>query len=187
VRMGMIHQVLLQLAEDRISLSDIVLVLEAVINNAPSRKTPDDLTDAVREDLGHLVCARYQDEQGSLRVLALQPQLEGKLRESLTDGQVALAPAALEKFIAAVGDKWRGCRTDRTPVALLTHHSLRRPLKKLLRRALPNLGFVAYREVPADMLVSPAALIRVEEPFEVVGTAHPPEPAGARRVVTAAA
>jgi flagellar biosynthesis protein FlhA len=171
VRMGMIHQVLLQLAEDKVSLSDLALVLESLINNAPGKKTPDDVTDAIREDLGHLVCARYQDAQGGLRVLALQPQLESRLRESLNDGQLALAPNNLERLLAAMGDRWRSARTDNTPVALLSHHTLRRPLRRLLRRAIPGLGFIAYREVPSEMLVNPVGMVRLEEAFDAAPNA----------------
>jgi flagellar biosynthesis protein FlhA len=38
IRMGSLHQVLVQLAEDRIPLSDIALILESIVNHAPGFK-----------------------------------------------------------------------------------------------------------------------------------------------------
>ena len=55
IRMGTLHQVLIQLAEDRIPLADITLILESIVNNAPQSKSSEELTDHVRVDLGRLV------------------------------------------------------------------------------------------------------------------------------------
>jgi len=166
VRMGVVHQVLVQLAEDRVPLADLSLVLESILNHAPHRKSVDDLTDAVRTELGHLVCARHLDAAGTLRVLALQPQLDQRLREALAEGQLALGPTALERLIVAVSDRCRAQANHPTPPALLVHHSLRRPLKRLLRRATLRLGFVSFRELPSDIGIEPVGLVRTDEVFD---------------------
>ena len=168
VRMGTIHQVLVQLAEDRIPLSDLTLILESMINHAPQRKTVDDLCDAVRVDLGYLLCTRHLSAEGNLQMIAFQPQLETRLRESLLEGQLALPAQALERMMSMVADRCRAqSRNGQTP-ALVVHHSLRRPLKRLLRRALPQLGFLAFREIPADVAIDPVGLIRTEDVYEPV-------------------
>ncbi|MCA9053568.1 MAG: FHIPEP family type III secretion protein, partial [Planctomycetaceae bacterium] len=166
IRTGLIHQVLVQLAEDRIPLADLALILESILNHAASRKSPDELVDAVRQELGQLVCAQFQDGEGAVRVIALQPQLEGRLRESLQpDGQLALPPPALEALIVRLSDLWRQSRGGGREVALLLHHTLRRPVRRLLRRALPGLGFVAYREISAEARISPVEMLRLDQVY----------------------
>ena len=52
VRMSLLHQVVRQLAAESVSLADFALVLEAVANNVAHAKTANELTDAVRMELG---------------------------------------------------------------------------------------------------------------------------------------
>ena len=178
LRLGLIQQVLVQLAEERVSLADLALVLEAILNHAPQHKTPDDLVDAVRQQLGHLVCSRFLEESGDLRVLALHPHLESQLRESaLADGQIGLAPDALERLVERVSDEWRKARTTGTPLAVLTHHSLRRPMRRLLGRATPGVGFIAYREIPGEVRVAPVDMVRADEVFTDSGVTAVDTPA----------
>ncbi|MFV0445141.1 MAG: flagellar biosynthesis protein FlhA [Planctomycetaceae bacterium] len=166
LRMGLVHQVLVQLAEDRIPLADLSLILEAILNHVPHKKSADELVDAVRVDLGSLLCSAYLDTEGGLRVAALHPQLESKLREGLqADGQLAIPPAPLEALIDHLSAAWREARAESRPLALLTHHALRRPLRRLLRRAMPGLGFIAYREIPSDARIAPMVLLRLDEIF----------------------
>jgi hypothetical protein len=43
---------------------------------------------------------------------------------------------------------------------------LRRPLKKLLARALPDLGTLSYAEVPADMMLNPIGMAQFAAVFD---------------------
>lgn len=100
--MGMLHQVLVQLAEDRIPLADITLILESIVNHAPQTKTSEDLTDHVRVDLGRLVCERFRGTDGRLRVVAMEPKLDSRMRQSLHQDQLALGAGPLTRLIEAV-------------------------------------------------------------------------------------
>ncbi|MCA9087490.1 MAG: FHIPEP family type III secretion protein [Planctomycetaceae bacterium] len=164
IRTAVLHQVLRQLAQDGIPLADLALVLEAISNQAQFAKNPDDLTDAVRQELGRLVCDGYQIQKGTLRVLALDPRLEGKLREVVREGHLALAPGPLQTLVRRVTEHWQSGSHD-GKLALLADRSLRRPLRNLLSRDLRGLGIIAYQEVPADLSIDPIGLIGVEEVF----------------------
>ena len=45
----------------------------------------------------------------------------------------------------------------------MTDATLRRPLRHSVARSLPDLAVLAYSEVPADLLLEPAGLIRPED------------------------
>lgn len=163
VRNSLLHQVVRQLAAESVSLADFALVLEAVANNAATAKTPDELTDAVRMELGQIICQRYQGTSGNLRVIACEPQLEGKLHEALRDGRLALGPEAIESVTKIVAEHWQNSVRINQPLALLADRALRRPLRRLLATIAPQLGVISYQELPEEIGLDPVAVIQTSD------------------------
>ncbi|MCA9034213.1 MAG: FHIPEP family type III secretion protein [Planctomycetaceae bacterium] len=177
IRMGTLHQVLVQLAEDRIPLSDIALILESIINHAPSCKTPEELTDFVRVDLGRLVCERFRGVDGRLRVIAIDPRLDTRMRQSVNQDQLALGAVPLTRLIEAVGKAWKDSERRQQPLALLVDQSLRRPVRRLLARTTPDLGIVAYQEIPSDIVIDSVVILQHDD---IVGPNATNEPTQGR-------
>lgn len=176
VRMAVLHQVIQQLAAEGVPLSDMALVLEAVANHGAQVKTADDLTDRVREELGRLVCERYKSAEGHLRIIAFEPRLEAKLRESLRNGQIALSPVPMEALMRTIGEHYQASVRVDKPLAVMTDRSLRRPLRQLLLRTTPGMGMIAYSEVPGETSLDPIAILTYPEVFKeepkVNGVSH---------------
>ncbi|MBX3444717.1 MAG: FHIPEP family type III secretion protein [Planctomyces sp.] len=166
VRMSVLHQVLVQLAAERVPLSDLTLILESIVNHGATVKQADDLLDRVREDIGRVVCGRFCDDSGKLQVIVFDPKLEARLRESLHDGQLALDGRRLERLLEEVGEQWKQAVRQRSDAAVIVDRRLRRPLRRLLARAFPDLGLLSYSEVPADMLLQPSGMVRLPPVFE---------------------
>ncbi|HTU89396.1 MAG TPA: flagellar biosynthesis protein FlhA, partial [Gemmataceae bacterium] len=72
-------------------------------------------------------------------------------------------PGRLEKMIVFLMNEWRKTTARGQEVALLTDASLRRPLRHALQRGMPDLAVIAFQEVPGDLLLEPAALLRPED------------------------
>jgi flagellar biosynthesis protein FlhA len=170
VRMGTLHQVLVNLAAERVPLSDLVLILESIANHGATTKQPDELLDKVREDIGRIICGRFCDDTAKLQVLVLEPKLEARLRESLHEGQLALDGKRLEKLLEEISEHWRSAARQRIEVALIMDRRLRRPLRKLLTRALPDLGTLSYTEVPPDIMLNPIGMARFAAVFDDPGS-----------------
>lgn len=163
IRMSLLHQVVRQLAAESVSLADFALVLESIANNAQHAKTADDLTDAVRMELGQIICRRFQSDQGQLRVIACEPQLESRLHESLRDGRLALAPEALDSLTKVVAAHVQNSLRLNQPLAFLSDRVLRRPLQKLLGKSAQQLGIISYQELPEELMLDPVAVIRMAD------------------------
>ena len=172
IRMGTLHQVLVQLAEDRIPLSDIALILESIVNHAPDSKSSEELTDSVRRDLGRLVCERFRGEDGRLRVISLEPRLDIRLRQSVQKDQVALEVGAATRLIEAIGKAWSDSERRQQPLALLIDQKIRRPLKRLIARTSPEIGVIAYQEVPDDLVIDSVVMLEFES---IIGVETAPE------------
>ena len=163
IRMGTLHQVLIQLAEDRIPLADITLILESIVNHAPQSKSSEELTDHVRVDLGRLVCERFRAADGRLRVIAMEPKLDTRMRQSLHQDQLALGAGPLTRLSEAIGKAARESDRRQLPLALLVDQKVRRPLKRLLARTSPEVGVIAYQEVPNDLIIDSAVMLQYDD------------------------
>ena len=171
LRMGLLHQVLVQLAADRIPLSDLSMVLESIVNHAPDAPTADALTDRVRADLGRLVCEPYRNEQGLLRIIALEPSLDSLFRSQLHEDTLAVGPGILSRLIEKVTEFVTDSERRGLPITLLVDQRLRRPLKKIINRAVPSLGIVAFQELPGDLNIETVTILARDEIVEADETA----------------
>jgi flagellar biosynthesis protein FlhA len=114
-------------------------------------------------DQGRAICDRFRDDQNRLHAIVLDPRLEMDLRRAIHERNLVLDPVRLEKLIVRLASEHRKARASNQDVALLTDTSLRRPLWHAIVRALPDLCVVAYQEVPNNLLLEPATMIRLEE------------------------
>ncbi len=160
---GALHRVLCLLLEERVPISNLTRILESLAAHAPAQKDPAELVERVRLDIGRTVCDRFRDEQGRLHAIVFDPRLEVELRRSLQDRSLVMDPARLEAMILRLADEWRKASAKNQDVALLTDGSLRRAVRQVLARSLPELAVIAYQEIPADLLMEAVFMLRPED------------------------
>jgi flagellar biosynthesis protein FlhA len=163
ITMGVLHRVLSLLLEERVPISNLTRILESLAHHAPATKDPAELAERVRGDMGRAVCDRFRDEQGRIHAIVFDPRLEVELRRGLHDKQLVLDPARLEKLIVRLATEWRRVSARGQDVALLTDISLRRAVRYALTRTLPDLAVIAYQEVPGDLLLEAAAMLKPDD------------------------
>jgi flagellar biosynthesis protein FlhA len=160
---GVLHRVLCLLLEERVPVSNLARILESLSAHAAAVKDPSDLVERVRLDMGRTVCDRFRDEQGRLHAIVFDPRLEVELRRSLQDKSLVMEPARLETMILRLADEWRKATAKNQEVALLTDSSLRRAVRQVLARSLPELAVIAYQEIPSDLLMQAVFMLRPED------------------------
>jgi flagellar biosynthesis protein FlhA len=146
-----------------VPISNLTRILEALANHAVAVKDPVDLTERVRGELGRAICDRFRDANGRLHAIVMDPRVEMELRRAVHEKNLALEPARLEKLVLRLANEWRLAVAKGQDVAVLTDAALRRPVRQALARALPDLAVIAYQEVPADLLLEPAAMVKPED------------------------
>jgi flagellar biosynthesis protein FlhA len=161
--MGTLHRVLTLLLEERVPISNLVRILEALSHFASTVKDVNELVERVRAEIGRSICDPFRDEQGRVRAIVLDPRLEIELRRSVQDRTLLLDPMRLEQLILRLGNEQRKANAQGIEVALLCDTSLRRVLRQTLARSLNGLSVLAYQEIPLDLLMEPVALIKPED------------------------
>jgi len=148
-----VQQVLANLLQERVPIQDLGLILETLANYARQTQDPVILAEFCRQKLGRAICSMYQNPQGQLGVLALDPNLEQIFSRAVqqTDAgpQILLSPQITQQFIEAVVNSSQKAMSQGFEPVLLVSTSMRRLVRRLIENALPRLAILAYSEVPS--------------------------------------
>ncbi len=160
ISVGEVQRVLRQLLRERVSVRDLVTILEALGDVAPTSKDPDVMTEAVRAALGRTICRQYQTERGELPAISLSPSLESKLLAAIVRTEqgpvLAIEPGHAQQIASRIADALTGALAQ--PV-LLCSPPLRPHLWRLFARVLPHIGVLSHSEVPSQLRIATVAVV----------------------------
>ncbi len=143
--------VLRNLLRERVPIRDLSGILEVVANNATVTRDPNILAEAVRQTMAHTLSSLYRDEENTLHVFTLAPELESMLRSSLgvSDSGVGFQiDASLAQVILRnTGEKMEALAGLGHMPILLCPRELRMAFKRLVEQSLTNLIVLAYSEI----------------------------------------
>jgi flagellar biosynthesis protein FlhA len=149
--LGVVQKVLQNLLRERISIRDMLTIVETLADFAPVGKDPDLLTEYVRQRIAKGMIAPYLQEGKVLHILTLDRNLEEILTKNIkhTDhgAYLALDPRLSEEIIKAVIKEVERQVVASTQPVLMTTPSLRRHLRKLIESSLPAVFVVSHAEI----------------------------------------
>lgn len=161
-----VQRVLQNLLSEHVSIRQIDLIVDALVDVGRHTKDHAELTEKVRQKLGHNIFSALRGTNDALSVLSLAPRLETQLLDSVRRGDTAetfiieprLAEQMLRKLIPMVDDM----AAQRLSPVLLCGAELRRHLKAFTRRSAPKLSVVAVSEVPQTVDLKSFGVVQVD-------------------------
>lgn len=150
--LGAIQKVLQNLLKERVSIRDLLTIVETLADYAPLTKDPDVLTEYVRQRLARAIVKQYETPEGVLPLITLDQPTEDLLRERIQKGEVgahlSLEPHLVQKMVMNLHQTIdRITQLNYQPVVLCSP-VLRRHLKRLLERILPQVAVLSHSELP---------------------------------------
>ncbi len=149
--LGVVQKVLQNLLRERISVRDILSIVETLADFAPVGKDPDLLTEYVRQRIAKGMIAPYLQEGKVLHVITFDRNIEEILSKNVkhTDhgAYLALDPRVAEEIIKAVTKEVEQQAASNTQPVLMTTPSLRRHVRKLIESSLPVVFVVSHAEI----------------------------------------
>lgn len=153
---GDVQKVLQNLLREKVSIRNIEAILETLADAGRATKDPAQLTEAVRQRLGHVICQGLAGASSALHVLTLDPATESRLLQNVQSARreggaaagFVLEPKAVERFLLQLMQQAdRMMKSNLLPV-LLCSPELRRHLRVLSERTLPHLRVLSMAEIP---------------------------------------
>lgn len=161
-----IQKILHGLLRERVSIRNMITILEAIAEYAPLSKNVWFLTEKARQALGSQICHQYADDDHRLRVLTIAPELEQKIIESKYEtpsGIVcAMDPPTQAAWIKAVSKAAAAVKNRGYLPVILCSEQARFLVRNSTDRELPDLAVISVPEITADIIPEAVGVIRLE-------------------------
>jgi flagellar biosynthesis protein FlhA len=154
--LGEVQKVLQNLLRERVSIRDLVTILETLADFGALTKDTDLLTEYVRQALGRSICRSIQNESDELLLFTLSPDLEQTLAKGITHtdrgSYLILDPKTIQHVLQKIHNTFQGAMAQ-SKMVLLTSANIRIHLRRLTERMFPSLVVLSHNEVPSNLKV----------------------------------
>ncbi|HYH03412.1 MAG TPA: flagellar biosynthesis protein FlhA, partial [Bacillota bacterium] len=148
---GEIQKVLISLLKEGIPIRNLVTILETLADYAPMTKDPEMLTEFVRQALCRQITKMVQIEDGTVKVITLDPNLEQMLAKIQQDAKesagYSLDPRIIQKIYDKLGAVIREATTAGYQPIVLCSPNIRLTFRKLTERLSAKLLVLSYNEL----------------------------------------
>ena len=163
--LGVVVRVLQNLVREQVSVRDLLTIFETLADECGNTKDSDLLTENVRKSLARTISTKFMDEENSIPVLTLDPQLEELVTNSLLQTeqgtQLVMDPTIAQQLIQEISHSVENHPEIAGQPVLLTSPTIRRHLYKLTSRFIPQMAVLSHSEVMADVGVQSVARVEL--------------------------
>jgi flagellar biosynthesis protein FlhA len=174
LRVTEIQKILQGLLKERVSIRNMISILESIADYAPVSKNIWFLTEKARQALASQICGQYADDDKRLHVLTIDPVLEQKIIDSKYEtpsGIVsALDPPSHKSWIRAVSRAASVVKEKGWLPVILCSEQARFLVKNSTDRELPDLAVLSVPEIVQDIIPEAVGVIRGEDAASVPST-----------------
>lgn len=163
VSLGEVQKILQNLVKERVSIRDLVTILETIADNVHMTKDTEVLTECVRVQLSRSICKEYMNNEGVINVITLDPQIEQMVAQSVQRTEVgsflALDPNIGQAILSALGQEVQKLQDRGLQPIVLSAPQIRPAIKKLTDRSFPNLVVLSWNEIAPRVNVNPVGMV----------------------------
>jgi len=160
-----VHRVLQRLLRERISIRDLMTIVETIGEYATITKNADILTGYVRQNLGRSITKQYQDKDGTITVMLMSPDIEDKITRSIqhTDYEsfVLPDPNIVKKLVASLQRLVNSFTTIGLQPIILCSPNTRIHFRKILEKFYPSIVVLSHNEIVREANVKSLGMVEI--------------------------
>lgn len=162
---GEIQKVLQGLLKEKISIKDMVTILECLADNSRNTRDIELLTEYVRFALGRSICNELVDENNSITVLTLSPDIENmvsnSIQKSVQGSFPAMNPDVTTNIFNSLRDLLDVTYFNNNIPVILVSPKIRPAFRKLIEMVFPSLMVLSLNEIPNDIEIRAEGVVSV--------------------------
>ncbi len=163
-----IQKVIQNLLGEGIPVRDLPMILESLLEYAKVTKNIDVLTEYVRHSISETIKKLYQDQNGTIHAIAIDPQLEDIMTNALQSGNqnALMASLGLPPDIINSVQKSLSDAIDDISIAghlplVICSAQVRPYFYRMIHTTYPMVNVISYTELPADTDVEIHSYVRI--------------------------
>ncbi|MCL5773638.1 MAG: flagellar biosynthesis protein FlhA [Firmicutes bacterium] len=161
--LGEVQKVLQNLVRERVSIRDLVTVLETIADNVHMTKDTEILTECVRVALSRVICKEYMNNEGIINVVTIDQQIEQLVSQSIQRTEMGsfltLDPNIGQEILQATGAEVQKLQERGLQPIVLASPPIRPAYKRLTERSFPNLVVLSWNEIAPKVNVQSVGVI----------------------------
>ena len=160
-----VQRILQNLLQERVSIANLDLIVETLVDVGRTERDPLTLTEQVRQALSTAICNGLRGHNAQLSVLSLDPRLENQIIAGLNTREASalgIEPRLAEQLLRKLAPLAEAMlRQGKAPV-LLCAGPIRRILLKLTQRSIPQLAILSVDEIPLRLALQSFDMVKLE-------------------------
>ena len=160
---GQIQRVLQNLLSEGVSIRNLAGILEKVSDYAATTKNPDELSEHARRALGALLARPYQQDNGAIKAITLDPKLEQALtqgvRQSANEVALTMEPRIARHLIERLSKLIQQMISNGLPPVVLCSPQIRLGFRRFFESTFTDLAVLSYAEIPNRVEVQNAGMV----------------------------
>jgi flagellar biosynthesis protein FlhA len=162
-----IQRILQNLLSEDVSIFNIDLICDILVDVGRQTKDHDQLTELVRQRLSHIICNDLRGSNEQLSVLSLDPRIEAQISESIARnegaGTLIIDPQLAETLLKKIVPLTESMVQQGISPTLLCGPIIRKHLRSFLRRSAPRLSVISVNEVPHSIDLRSFGIVNMEQ------------------------
>jgi flagellar biosynthesis protein FlhA len=152
---GELQKVLQNLLREKVPIKDMVTIMESLADNSRLTKDLELLTEYVRFALARTICNTVIDENRSITVVTLSPQIEeiiaANTQKSMQGSFPAVDPDTTTKILNSIRDEVDRVYFYNNQPVILVSPNIRPVFRKLIEMVFPHIMVISLNEIPNDV------------------------------------
>ncbi|CAH9050997.1 Flagellar biosynthesis protein FlhA [Pseudoalteromonas holothuriae] len=165
-----IQNVLQQLLKEKVSVRNLEMILECLVDKGKVSKEVHFLCEQVREKLKAQIVQTLLDNDDMLHVITFEPIVEQQLISGVQSesghSSLAIDPQLTDLIIQQLAGFTEQAISKRLPAVLVCHSPIRLATRRLLERVIPQLHVLAISEIPSAVSVTNLGVVRSRKSME---------------------
>jgi flagellar biosynthesis protein FlhA len=154
--------ILRNLLVERVPISDLKKILEALSNLSEKKLSPDELSEAVRPVISSLLIQKISNVKDALNIVTFNPDFEQMLitmaKKSSSEG-LLIDPSLAKEMIQSIIEIGEKFSADNNSLVIVTSPIIRKDLSILLRQHVEDIVVLSFTELPENKRVKVIATV----------------------------
>jgi flagellar biosynthesis protein FlhA len=162
---GEVQKVLMKLLKEKVSIRNLLVILEALADYAQQTKDIDLLTEYVRQSLSRQITLQFTQQNVALQVITAGASLEKKVADSVHRTEqgmyLSLDPETSQTIFQKITEQVTQLQASGVQPILLTSPAIRMYIRQFLERYLPDLTVLSYNELEPNIEIQSVGVVNL--------------------------